>query len=347
MYKCLQNASELALLTTGKSYLEACKKMGCLKLPYYEKDDRPNFLGLWKKSDGSKNCDNYYAFGLTFNSYQRENSVRNKYLYNQSNGEKKFNTERVTDLELNIDLTKYRAYDPALGRWWQIDPKADEMEQEKWSPYNYSFNNPIRYNDPNGDCPECVMTLVAKYSVLFASLKSSSEPVTRLATNSSRLTPKNIPGGTNNATMENKTLGKLKDAGTVASNTVQNTKVVANEVSKDGLAAAKAVGTGLEIAGMGTPVSGVGAAINAGAGVLDEVRQVTLEGKSVEEAGADVVVNGAINATFSGLGGAAKSTVSGEGKAAVDAAIDAHSFGFTNLFQWVADKIRSTEDKKK
>ena len=63
--------------------------MGCLKLSYCdvrdrqnfltegertvsEKNDDYNFLTLDKKSDGSKNCDNYYPFGLTFNSYQRE-----------------------------------------------------------------------------------------------------------------------------------------------------------------------------------------------------------------------------------------------------------------------------------
>ena len=291
--------------------------------------------------------DDYYPFGLTFNSYQRESSVGNRYLYNQGSGEKKFLTERITDLGLNIDLTKFRVYDPAMGRWWQVDPKADKKGQEKLSPYNYSFNNPIRYNDPEGDCPECMVALMAKYTALFASPKSSAEPIGRLATNSSSLAPKNVPGGSNNTPMENKTLGKINDAGTAASNVAQNTKVVANEVSKDGLTAAKAVGTGLEIAGMGTPVSGVGAAINATAGVLDEARQVALEGKPMGEAGTDVVVNGAINATFSGLGGAAKSTVSGEGKAAFDTAVDAHSFGFSNLFQWVSDKIRGTDDKKK
>src|SRR5436190_1493615 len=79
-------------------YLGALKKMGCLKLPYYEKDDRPNFLGLWKKSDGSKNCDNYYPFGLAFNSYQRESSVPNKYLYNKG-------SERQDDLDLGVYQT--------------------------------------------------------------------------------------------------------------------------------------------------------------------------------------------------------------------------------------------------
>lgn len=44
-------------------------------------------------------------------------------------------------------------YDPAIGRWWQVDPKSDFGDMVSWSPYNYSFNNPIRYNDPFGDCP--------------------------------------------------------------------------------------------------------------------------------------------------------------------------------------------------
>src|SRR5690606_16522676 len=60
-------------------------------------------------------ADDYYPFGLTFNGYRRENSVANKYLYNDG-------TERITDLELGVDFTAFRAYDPAVGRWWQPDP---------------------------------------------------------------------------------------------------------------------------------------------------------------------------------------------------------------------------------
>lgn len=100
--------------------------------------------------------DNCYPFGLTFNSYSRESSVENRYLYNQGAGDKKFLTERVFDLDLNVDLTMYRVYDPAIGRWWQVDPLADEDELVSLTPYNYSFNNQIRYNDPEGDCPSCI-----------------------------------------------------------------------------------------------------------------------------------------------------------------------------------------------
>lgn len=101
-------------------------------------------------------ANDYYPFGLTFNGYQRENSTENRYLYNQGSGEKKFLTERIFDLGLNIDLTKYRAYDPAIGRWWQVDPLADEDVLVSLTPYNYGFNNPVRYNDPEGDCPSCI-----------------------------------------------------------------------------------------------------------------------------------------------------------------------------------------------
>ena len=93
----------------------------------------------------------YYPFGMEMPAlgYQAGGISKNRYLYNQGTGEVTFDTERIP--ELSMDLTQFRAYDPALGRWWQVDPLADEMSS--WTPYNYSFNNPIRFNDPLGDAP--------------------------------------------------------------------------------------------------------------------------------------------------------------------------------------------------
>ncbi len=59
-----------------------------------------------------------------------------------------YGKELQTELGLNVYDYHARMYDPAIGRMLQIDPHTENYFS--LTPYNYTANNPILFNDPDG-----------------------------------------------------------------------------------------------------------------------------------------------------------------------------------------------------
>ncbi|MGJ3235689.1 RHS repeat domain-containing protein [Marivirga sp.] len=88
--------------------------------------------------------EDYYPFGLTFNSSGNVSD----YKYNG-----KEEQEETGWLDYHA-----RQYDPALGRMLSIDPLADMMTSH--NPYHYTYNNPLNFTDPTGMAPESFQDLL-------------------------------------------------------------------------------------------------------------------------------------------------------------------------------------------
>ena len=118
---------------------------------YFLKDHLGNVRATFADYNGDNVAeliqeDSYYPYGLTMQGLSGlySGTPKNKFLYNG---------KELHD-ELNTNWYDYgaRMYDPEIARWHVKDHMAEKMK--RWSPYNYAFNNPVRFNDPDGMKPQ-------------------------------------------------------------------------------------------------------------------------------------------------------------------------------------------------
>lgn len=111
----------------------------------------------------------YYPFGLTMAGISSKvlsfGSPYNKKGYN---GNEIQNKEFSDENGLELYDFNARTYDHQLGRFIQIDPLSEEADQESWSPYHYTYDNPVRYSDPDGKCPCLLVPIIQAVTAAFA-----------------------------------------------------------------------------------------------------------------------------------------------------------------------------------
>ncbi|MCB0643517.1 MAG: RHS repeat-associated core domain-containing protein, partial [Phaeodactylibacter sp.] len=85
----------------------------------------------------------YYPYGKSLREYVADTE------------EKFLTTHHERDVETGLDYRGARFYDGEVCRFLSVDPLASDFAS--WSTYSYTFDNPIRFIDPDGRAPDDIV----------------------------------------------------------------------------------------------------------------------------------------------------------------------------------------------
>ncbi len=138
------DANALKRISFSEGYAELLPN-ATYEYKYAIKDHLGNTRSLFSQDATTLQRNHYYAFGLSITSLDFSGAgAAWKYQYNGK--------EKQTDFGLNWLDYGARQYDPVVARWHSVDPAAGSMRRH--SPYNYCFDNPLRFIDPDGMVPD-------------------------------------------------------------------------------------------------------------------------------------------------------------------------------------------------
>lgn len=157
------------------------------------------------------------------------------------------------DTETGLYYYGARYYDPRVSLWLNVDPmmlRDEAMDDEDSSNggvfnpinnavYTFSYQNPVKYVDPDGECPLCVVVLLAGFSVLDAPTQNvtANQIAKQEATDlRNRMLLSTATGGTGGAiaqgVSEMETIEFGKPTRIIVKNGINNTKSKSTENSK-------------------------------------------------------------------------------------------------------------------
>ena len=120
----------------------------------YQYKDHLGNVRLSYKDEGNQNpivtdSNDYYSFGMSFvrNSEEDAHFGAGSY-YNY-----KYNGKELQ--ETGMYDYGWRQYMPDIGRSYGMDQLGEHPYQIDKSPYAFTWNNPVNFVDPDGNCPDC------------------------------------------------------------------------------------------------------------------------------------------------------------------------------------------------
>ncbi|WP_046758051.1 DUF6443 domain-containing protein [Kordia jejudonensis] len=152
IYESNSAGEELKFFNHSEGYAQP-NNTGRFDYVYQFKDHLGNIRVSYSDTNNDNTVDvteiveenNYYPFGLKHKGYNTNIGALGDHKYGFGG------KEEQSELGLEwMDITA-RNYDPAIGRWMNLDPLAEKMRRH--SPYNFGFNNPVYFQDYDGMAP--------------------------------------------------------------------------------------------------------------------------------------------------------------------------------------------------